>query len=135
MCRVLGLSTSGYYAWKQRAPCARSRGNAWLLERIRVIHERSGGTYGAPRVHAQLNQGGVAVGYHRVARLMREAGLRGVSRRGWVWTTQRDRNARPAADVVQREFRAEAPGELWVGEIEDIDSWGGLLYPCRVLCA
>jgi len=133
MCRVLGLSTSGYYAWKQRAPCARSRGNAWLLERIRLIHERSGGTYGAPRVHAQLNQGGVAVGYQRVARLMREAGLRGVSRRGWVCTTQRDRNARPAADLVQREFSAQAPDQLWVADITYIATWEGFLYLAVVL--
>ena len=77
MCRLLGLSTSGYYAWNKRAPCARSRSNAQLLERIRAIHERSGGTYGAPRVHAQLRQEGMAVGYNRVARLMREAGCAG----------------------------------------------------------
>ena len=61
MCRLLGLSTSGYYAWRQRAVSARSRSNAQLLERIRLIHERSGGTYGAPRVHAQLDHEGVPV--------------------------------------------------------------------------
>ena len=61
MCRLLGLSTSGYYAWRQRAVSVRSRSNAQLLEHIRLIHERSGGTYGAPRVHAQLNHEGVPV--------------------------------------------------------------------------
>jgi putative transposase len=91
MCRVLGLSTSGYYAWNKRAPSARSQSNAQLVEQIRSIHQCSGGTYGAPRVHAQLNDQGVAAGYNRVARLMREAQLRGVSRRRWVCTTQRDR--------------------------------------------
>jgi putative transposase len=133
MCRVLGLSTSGYYAWTKRAPCARSRSNAWLLERIRIIHERSGGTYGAPRVHAQLLQEGMAVGYNRVARLMREAGLRGVSRRRWVCTTQRDRSARPAADLVRREFSAAAPDQLWVADITYIATWEGFLYLAVVL--
>jgi putative transposase len=133
MCRVLGLSTSGYYAWKQRRLCARSRSNAWLLERIAVIHERSGGTYGAPRVHAQLTQEGVAVGYNRVARLMREARLRGVSRRRWVCTTQRDRSARPATDLVRREFTAAAPDQLWVADITYIATWEGFLYLAVVL--
>jgi putative transposase len=133
MCRLLGLSTSGYYAWNQRAPCVRSRRNAQLLEYIRVIHERSGRTYGAPRVHAQLNQQGVAVGYKRVARLMREAGLRGVSRRRWVCTTQRDRNARRAGDLVQRAFSAQAPDQLWVADITYIATWEGFLYLAVVL--
>ena len=113
MCRLLGLSASGYYAWNKRAPSLRRRSNAQLLERVRTIHERSGGTYGAPRVHAQLQHEGVVVGYNRVARLMREAGLRGVTRRRWVCTTQRDRLAQPAADLVRREFTAAAPDQLW----------------------
>jgi len=133
MCRLLGLSTSGYYAWRQRAVSARSRSNAQLLERIRLIHERSGGTYGAPRVHAQLNHEGVPVGYNRVVRLMREAGLRGVSRRSWVCTTRRDRTARPAADLVQREFSAEAPDQLWVADITYVPTWEGFLYLAVVL--
>jgi len=133
MCRLLGLSTSGYYAWSKRAPCARSRTNAQLLEHIRSIHERAGGTYGAPRVHAQLIQDGVHVGYNRVARLMREAELRGVSRRRWVCTTQRERNARPAADLVQREFSAETPDQLWVADITYIATWEGFLYLAVVL--
>lgn len=133
MCRLLGLSTSGYYAWGQRAVSARSRSNAQLLERIRLIHERSGGTYGAPRVHAQLNHEGVPVGYNRVVRLMREASLRGVSRRSWVCTTRRDRTARPAADLVQREFSAEAPDQLWVADITYVPTWEGFLYLAVVL--
>jgi len=133
VCRLLGLSTSGYYAWRQRAVSARSRSNAQLLERIRLIHERSGGTYGAPRVHAQLDHEGVPVGYNRVVRLMREAGLRGVSRRSWVCTTRRDRTARPAADLVQREFSAEAPDQLWVADITYVPTWEGFLYLAVVL--
>ena len=112
MCRVLGLSTSGYYAWNKRMPSARTRSNAQLMEHIRTIHECSGGTYGAPRVHAQLSEQGVPAGYNRVARLMRQAQLRGVSRRRWMCTTQRDRRARPAPDLVQRRFSAELPDQL-----------------------
>jgi putative transposase len=98
-------------------PSARTRGNARLMEQIRTIHECSGGTYGAPRVHAQLSEQGVPAGYNRVARLMRQAQLRGVSRRRWVCTTQRDRRARPAPDLVQRRFSAELPDQLWVADI------------------
>jgi putative transposase len=133
MCRLLGLSTSGYYAWNERSPSAREQSNAQLLERIRVIHQRSGGTYGAPRVHAQLHHEAVPAGYNRVARLMREAGLRGVSRRRWVCTTQRERNARPAADLVCREFTAEVPDRLWVADITYIATWDGFLYLAVVL--
>jgi putative transposase len=133
MCRVLGLSTSGYYAWNKRVPSARTRSNARLVEQIRTIHECSGGTYGAPRVHAQLSEQGVPAGYNRVARLMRQAQLRGVSRRRWVCTTQRDRRARPAADLVQRRFSAELPDQLWVADITYIATWEGFLYLAVVL--
>jgi putative transposase len=133
MCRVLGLSTSGYYAWNKRVPSARTRSNARLVEQIRIIHECSGGTYGAPRVHAQLGEQGVPAGYNRVARLMRQAQLRGVSRRRWVCTTQRDRRARPAPDLVQRQFSAELPDQLWVADITYIATWEGFLYLAVVL--
>lgn len=133
MCRVLGLSTSGYYAWNKRVPSARTRSNARLVEQIRIIHECSGGTYGAPRVHAQLRDQGVPAGYNRVARLMRQAQLRGVSRRRWVCTTQRDRRARPAPDLVQRQFSAELPDQLWVADITYIATWEGFLYLAVVL--
>ena len=133
MCRVLGLSTSGYYAWNKHVPSARSRSNTQLVEQIRTIHQRSGGTYGAPRVHAQLNCQGIAAGYNRVARLMREAQLRGVSRRRWVCTTQRDRRVRPAPDLVQRQFSAQEPNQLWVADITYIATWEGFLYLAVVL--
>ena len=88
MCRVLGVSTSGYYAWQQREPSQRARLNETLLERIRTIHVKSRETYGAPRVHAELRDEGVVVSYNRVARLMRAARLQGASRRKGCWTTQ-----------------------------------------------
>ncbi len=90
MCRVLGVSTSGFYAWLDRTPSVRAQSDAQLLERIRDIHKRSRHTYGKPRVHAELAEQGVLVGGKRVARLMRAAGLQGASRRKRVYTTARD---------------------------------------------
>ena len=109
MCRLLGVSTSGYYAWLKRPPAARARLDAELGLRLRAIHERSRGTYGAPRIYAELKDEGVRIGRKRVARLLRAAGLRGVSRRQWITTTVRDRGARPAPDLVERNFVAAAP--------------------------
>ena len=79
MCRVLEVSTSGYYAWRNRLPSKRARENATLLEQIQVIHTWSRETYGLPRIHAELKANGMKVGRNRVARLMRVAGLEGVS--------------------------------------------------------
>ena len=81
MCRVLGVSASGYYAWEQREPSAREVANTKLLERIRTLHAKSRQTYGVPRMMVELTESGVVVGHNRVARLMREAGLVGASRR------------------------------------------------------
>ena len=98
MCRVLGVSLSGYYAWVSRRPSVRARSDAALVERIGSIHAASHGTYGSPRVHAELCDSGVHVGRKRVARLMRGAGLAGVSRRKFVTTTLAD-GARPACGL------------------------------------
>jgi putative transposase len=135
MCRVLGVSASGYYAWLERPPSAREKADEELLERIRAIHAKSRGTYGAPRVHAELRAEKTRVGRKRVARLMRQAGLAGVSRRKGCWTTVRDRDARPAPDLVQRTFAAEGPDRLWVADITYIPTWAGMLYQAVVLDA
>ena len=90
MCRLLGVSTSGYYAWHGRAPSAHADSDAALLERIREIHRISRETYGAPRIHAELTAQGHAVSRKRIARLMRNAGLAGISRRKGTRTTVRD---------------------------------------------
>ena len=89
MCRLLRVSVSGYYAWLARTPSARSRADQLMMERITAIHRRSRGTYGAPRIHAELVDVGIHVGKKRVARLMKQASLRGVSRRKWITTTVR----------------------------------------------
>jgi len=135
MCRLLGVSTSGYYAWQKRPCSARARTDASLSARIATIHERSRGTYGAPRIYAELKDEGVRIGRKRVARLLRAAGLRGVSRRQWITTTVRDRSARPAPDLVERNFVAAAPNCLWVADITYIPTWAGFLYLAVVLDA
>lgn len=117
MCRLLGVSTSGYYAWRDRAPSARAQDDARLQEQIEKIHRVSDGTYGAPRVHAELSAAGVHVGRKRVARLMRGAALVGVSRRRAAPRSKKGKESRPAPDLVVRQFSAEGPNQLWVADI------------------
>jgi putative transposase len=132
-CRVLGVSPGGYYARLKRPLSARACANAELSAQIAEIHRRSRATYGAPRMHVELAEQGIRVGIKRVARLMRAAGLRGVSRRNWIVTTVRDRQARPAPDLVERNFTATAPNRLWVADITYIPTWAGFLYLAVVL--
>jgi len=106
-----------------------------LLRRLRTIHAVSRGTYGAPRVHAELRAEGRAVGKKRFARLMRAAGIVGVSRRRGVITTRRDRDARPAPDLVDRNFTADRPNQLWVADITYVPTMAGFLYLAVVLDA
>lgn len=135
MCRLLEVSTSGYYAWLKRPPSQRSREDAILTDRIRWIHLRSRGTYGSPRIHAELCDEGVRVSRKRVARLMKAAGLQGVSRRKYVRTTVRQAGAHPAPDLVDRDFSADGPNELWVADITYISTWAGFLYLAVVMDA
>ena len=115
MCRLLKVSASGFYAWQQRVPSKRAINDAVLTERIRLIHAASDGNYGSPNIHAELREDGTRVGRKRVARLMRNACIRGVSRRrAFVVTTKRDPERRPAPDLVNRQFVADAPNKLWV---------------------
>ena len=133
MCRVLGVSPSGYYAWRSRSQSARARRDEELGEAIRAIHEDSRGTYGMPRVHAELVARGWRVSRKRVARLMREAGLAGVSRRRGVRTTCANSSHRAAPDRVERRFQADAPDRLWVADITYVPTWAGFLYLAVVL--
>lgn len=135
MARVLGVSTSGYYAWRKRKISRRALRDAWLLERIETIHTKSRGTYGAPRIHAELKEDGVRVGRKRVARLLRQAGLRGVSPRRFVQTTRRSERARPAPDLVERDFVVSTPNRLWVADITYVPTGAGFLYLAVVLDA
>ncbi len=117
MARMLGVSPSGYYAWREREPSARAKSDEALKIRIRAIHERSRGTYGAPRIRAELADEGMSVSQKRIARLMQEMGLAGVSRRKGTRTTRRDQTLRPAPDLVERSFTADAPDRLWVADV------------------
>ena len=136
LCRVLELSRSGFYAWRKRSPSKRAEADDVLAKQIEAIHEGSRGTYGAPRIHRELRDDhDVRVGTKRVARLMRRAGIRGVSRRRYTTTTQRDPGTRGAPDLVKRNFTASAPDELWVADITYIPTWTGFLYLAVVLDA
>jgi putative transposase len=135
MSRVLEVSRSGFYAWTARSPSRRACEDARLKLRIKIIHEQSRGTYGAPRIHAELEARGVRVGRKRVARLMGEQGLRGVSRRKWTRTTVRDPAAAVAPDLVKRDFRAQGPNQLWVADITYVPTWTRFVYVAVVLDA
>jgi putative transposase len=134
-CRVLGVSPSGYYAWRRRPPSRHSRADAALTARIRAIHARSRGTYGVPRVQAELAAQGTHVAAKRLARLMRGAGLVGVSRRKTFHTTVRDSAAAPAPDLIERDFSAPAPDRLWVADITYVPTSAGFLYLAVVVDA
>jgi putative transposase len=134
MCRVLGVSPSGYYAWGKRPASERAVMDAALIVKIRAAHVASKGTYGAPRLQIDLADAGIRVSRKRVARLMRTAGLAGVSRRRHKVTTVRD-GARQAPDLVDRDFSAERPNMLWVADITYIPTWAGFLYLAVVLDA
>jgi len=133
MARLLGVSTSGYYTWLVREPAMHTRSDAQLLARIRTLHASSRGTYGAPRIHAQLAREGVHVGRKRVARLMRMAGLCGASRRRWPRTTRPRAGARRAPDLVRRHFTADATNVLWVADATYVPTGEGFLYLAVVL--
>jgi putative transposase len=128
MCRVLKVSQSGFYSWRDRAPSARGRADALPSEKTVRIHRDSREAYGAPRIHFELRTLGVKCARKRVARLMREAGLFGCGgRRRRARTTLRSHTERtpPAPDLVKRNFTPEAPDRLWVADITHVRTWEG----------
>ena len=136
MARVLGVSSSGFYDWRGRQSSDRQRSDAALLRRIRTIYAVSHGTYGAPRVHAELQADGIQVARKRVARLMREAGIAGVSRRRRaIATTVRAPERTSAGDLVRRDFSADGPNRLWVADITFVPTAAGFLFLADVLDA
>jgi putative transposase len=135
LCRVCGVSRSAYYAWLSRGdgPDEATIEEAQLANRIYDVWRRSRRRYGAPRVTAALWKQGVAVNEKRVARLMVELGIAGKCGRRKVRTTRRDPAARPAADLVERDFSADRPDELWLGDVTYIPTGEGFLYLASVL--
>jgi transposase InsO family protein len=130
-CRVLEVSTSGYYEWRGRAPALRAVADEALIAQIREIHTCSRGTYGVPRVHAELRLGcGVRCGRKRIARLMRTAGLHGI----YVRRRRRSCPAPPVHDdLVRRRFVADAPDRLWLTDITEHPTREGKVYLAAVL--
>jgi putative transposase len=135
LCRVLQVSHSGYYAWVKRPPSARAARDALLMPQIIASHERSDSTYGSPRILGDLKDAHEYVGRKRVARLMRKAGIVGVSRRRFVVTTKRSAAESAAPDLVERNFTATARNELWVADITYVPTWAGFLFLAIVLDA
>jgi putative transposase len=133
LCRVLRVSRSGYYDWKDRPPSKRHRENAALTEKIREIHDKSRQIYGYPRVHAELRASGVRCSRKRVARLMRKAGLRGCRRGRKKRTTRRNKHATPAPDLVGRNFSATSLDRLWTADITYIHTQEGFVYLAFIL--
>src|SRR5260221_3107485 len=128
MARVLGVSKAGYYAWLQRPPAAGATADAALMKRIKLVHASSRQTYGARRVHADLHGHGERHSRKRIARLMREAGLVGASHRhGGPTTTRRNKDDRPAPDLVDRDFNAAGPNQLWVAGITYVPTMAGVV--------
>jgi putative transposase len=126
---VLGLSPSGYYAWLDRKPSEREKHDAVLTTQIETIWKENREVYGRPRIFAELKEDGEEVGEKRVGRLMKQARIVGVSRRRLgPRTTNRNVDARPAPDLVERDFTADGPEQLWVADITYIPTWVGFLY-------
>jgi transposase InsO family protein len=134
LCRVLQVAPSGFYAWRHRQPSRRALANVTLTAQIQAIHERSRSTYGAPRVHAELQACKKRISRKRVARLMRVAGFVGRPPRRFRRTTVADPQVQ-VADLVQRQFTALAPDQKWFGDITYIRTWEGWLYLAVILDA
>ena len=133
MCRVLGVSRTGFHNWERRVPSDRALTDAWLIDKIRRIHAQSRGVYGAPRIHAGLRlEHDVRVGRKRVARLMKAAGISGVRPQKRFRTTVRIPGITPAGDLVERQFRPDRPNVLWVADITYLRTGEGWLYLAAV---
>jgi putative transposase len=129
LCKVLGVTRQGFHAWRRRGPSLRQLGDQELKGLIVQIYDGSLQTYGAPRVQLDLAEQQVRVGRKRVARLMRELGIQGVSRRGKKRrTTIADPKAPPAPDLVERRFRAERPNQLWLADVTYVPTLEGWLF-------
>ena len=132
-CELLGVSTSGFYAWASRAPSDRDLSDAWLIEKIKHVHRENRGVYGSRRVTAELRLGeGVVVSRKRVQRLMRQSGVSGLTKLKRGRTTIRVPGVRVADDLVKRRFRPDRPDVLWVADITYLRTWEGWLYLAAV---
>jgi putative transposase len=133
ICRVLSVSTSGYYAWTERGASERSRRDLDLGAKVRAAHGASKGRYGSPRVHAELRAAGEKVGRKRIARLMKQAHLEGRKRRRFRKTTDSNHRLPIAPNLLKRDFTATAPNQAWVTDITFLWTQQGWLYLAAIL--
>jgi transposase InsO family protein len=133
MCRILKVSRSGYYAWRVRPESHRAKTDRELTVLIRRIHIDSDGVYGAAKITAELKESGYPCGRHKVARLMRIAGLNGCPKRPFKVTTQRDPSHPVADNLLEQDFTAEGPNERWASDITYISTQQGWLYLAVVM--
>jgi putative transposase len=133
LCETLGVSLSGYYAWKKRPLSQHQREDSQLAERIHAAYHASRRVYGSPRIHAELRDQGITVSRKRVARLMREQGLSASRRHHRTITTKSEPGARVAPNLLDQDFTASCPNEKWTGDITAIWTYEGWLYLAVVL--
>jgi transposase InsO family protein len=133
MCRTLAVSPAGYYAWRARPESRRSADTRTLLSAIRVIHRESRETYGSPRIWDALIKQGHGVGEHRVARLMRRAGIRAKTVKKWCATTQSTHRLPVAENTLNRQFTVAHPNRVWAGDVTYVWTTEGWLYLAVVL--
>ena len=132
MCAVLGVSPAGYYAWRSRPSSQRSIVNRDLLSEVRRVHRDNRGRYGSPRIHAELRDRGVSRG--RIERLMRRHGIRAITARAWHPRTTDSRHDLPTApNLIDRNFTAAAPNQVWLADITYIRTDQGWLYLAAVM--
>jgi putative transposase len=133
MCRVLGVSRTGLYAWQSRPESIHEQEERNLRVLVREAHEKSRRTYGSPRVHAELRANAVHVSRKRVARLMRNDGLRARARKRYKCTTMSDHDQPVAANILDRRFHADKPNQRWVGDVTELLAGNGKLYLAAIL--
>jgi putative transposase len=133
LCRVLGVERSGYYAWLEREPAARTVRQAQLAVQVRAVHQASGETYGSPRVHRELQGQGETVSATTVAKAMKEAGIRGQQKKRFKTTTDSKHTEQIAPNLLKRDFTATAPNEVWVTDVTAVRSHRGWVYLAVIL--
>ncbi len=133
MCQVLAVSPSGYYAWRNRPVCQRKMADTQLLSKIKTIFKKSRQTYGSPRIHAILREQGIRCGGKRVARLMRQAKLKVKRKRSYKVTTQSNHNLPVAPNLLNQQFTATQPNQVWLADITYVATAEGWLYLAVVL--
>jgi putative transposase len=133
LCEVLDVSRSGFYAWLHRQPSRRERENEAIAVQVREVHRRSREVYGSPRIYVELREAGQGWGRHRVARIMREEGLRARCARRFRWIATKREELPAAPDLLHRSFAASAPNRVWVGDVTMIRTGEGWLYLAMLL--